>query len=211
MNPFDDPDVATRYEAWYLGPGVSADRLEKTVLEELLPDGRTLLEVGCGTGHFTRWFEERGLSTVGLDASAAMLAEARLEGSKLLVRADAGALPFPAGSFDIVALITALEFVPDPERALAEAVRVARRGLVVGTLNRFGLYGVRRRLEASPLWRRARWLGPHDVRKLLRRAAGSRARGLEWCSVSWTLPLCGVPRRFPFGDFVGFAVKLTTA
>ena len=71
----------------------------------------TLLEVGCGTGHFTRWFGEQGLQAMGLDFSSPMLAEAIRLGSPPCVQGDALALPFRAGAFDLVALITTLEFV----------------------------------------------------------------------------------------------------
>jgi ubiquinone/menaquinone biosynthesis C-methylase UbiE len=52
-------------------------------------------------------------------------------------RADATSLPYPAASFALVLSVTALEFVPEPERALAEMYRVTAPGgrLVVGTLN----------------------------------------------------------------------------
>ncbi len=65
MNPFDDPAVAERYEQWYSGHGRRADRLEKRLLAQLLedfPGASTVLDVGCGTGHFTRWMASRGLS-----------------------------------------------------------------------------------------------------------------------------------------------------
>jgi len=80
-NPFDDLEVAARYEDWYLGPGASADRLEKELLSKVLEtflERETLLEVGCGTGHFVRWFGDQGLATVGVDVSTTMLAEAEL-------------------------------------------------------------------------------------------------------------------------------------
>lgn len=57
-NLFDEPDFVARYEDWYTGPGRRADRLEKRLLATLLeqfPDAETVLEIGCGTGHFTRW------------------------------------------------------------------------------------------------------------------------------------------------------------
>jgi SAM-dependent methyltransferase len=101
VNPFNDPVVAARYEDWYSGPGRCADYLEKRLLERLLhifPQSRTALEIGCGTGHFTRWLRTKNLATTGLDISAAMLAEARrLDGYNYLL-GDALNLPFGDGT-----------------------------------------------------------------------------------------------------------------
>jgi ubiquinone/menaquinone biosynthesis C-methylase UbiE len=202
-NPFDDPGVAARYEAWYLGPGASADRLEKELLSKALetfPRRETLLEVGCGTGHFARWFEERGLATAGVDVSRTMLAEARRLGTGAYFAADACALPFADRSFDLVALVATLEFLQDPARALQEAVRVARHGLVLGTFNRFSLYALGRRLRSSPLWRQARFFGSAEVRRLAEGAAGSRAHGVIRWAASWS-PI-------PCGDFIVTALSL---
>jgi ubiquinone/menaquinone biosynthesis C-methylase UbiE len=203
-NPFDDPEFAARYEDWYGGPGATADRLEKELLAralETFPEGETVLEVGCGTGHFLRWFGERGLSAVGVDASRTMLVEARRRGPSACVAADASALPFADRSFDLVALVATLEFLPAPPRALREAVRVARVGLVLGTFHRFGLYALRQKLRSSAVWRRARFFGKPRIRKLLSEAAGSRARGILQWTTSWSL--------VPLGDFVVTASKLS--
>ena len=84
-----DERVAAHYEAWYETlEGQRADGLEKGVLCWLLPGfprAGSVLEVGCGTGHFSRWLRCHGLATVGLDLSPAMLAEARvLDGVPLM-------------------------------------------------------------------------------------------------------------------------------
>ena len=74
-NPFNDRALASRYDQWYAGPGRDADILEKELLGELLcsfPNAHSVLEVGCGTGHFTRWLAEKGLEAVGLDVSDPM-------------------------------------------------------------------------------------------------------------------------------------------
>lgn len=142
--------VATNYESWYnTREGRRADRLEKASLEGLLscfPHARRLLEIGCGTAHFTRWLSAHGLRAIGLDLSRAMLSEAGGFRQVPLVQADAHRLPFEDDAFDLSAFITTLEFLEAPERALAEAVRVASQGILLGVLNRCSALAVRRRL-----------------------------------------------------------------
>jgi len=52
-------EIAAHYEAWYETPqGQQADQQEKSLLRRLMevfPGVRTVLEIGCGTGHFIRW------------------------------------------------------------------------------------------------------------------------------------------------------------
>jgi ubiquinone/menaquinone biosynthesis C-methylase UbiE len=69
----------------------------------------------------------------GLDLTPAMLerARAKLTAAGLAARVglyqgDAGALPWPDASFDMVISLEALEFFPRPRRALAEMVRVLK-------------------------------------------------------------------------------------
>ena len=116
-NPFNDEVLAKGYEDWYEGRGRRADLLEKGLLARLLsdfPEAKTVLEVGCGTGHFTRWFAEQGFHVVGLDNSEAMLAEARKRNRVSYIAGNALALPFDDRSFDVVVFIATLEFVADP-------------------------------------------------------------------------------------------------
>jgi ubiquinone/menaquinone biosynthesis C-methylase UbiE len=69
LNPFKNPAFVEGYETWYEETtGRRADRQEKALFQRVLADFpavHTLLEVGCGTGHFTLWFQERGLQAVG--------------------------------------------------------------------------------------------------------------------------------------------------
>jgi ubiquinone/menaquinone biosynthesis C-methylase UbiE len=91
------------------------------------PLGR-ILEVGCGTGYWLRALEGRAGFVAGLDRSAEMLAHAAASDSGAIVRGDALALPFTAGSFDRLVCINALHHFPDRERFLTEAHRVLARG-----------------------------------------------------------------------------------
>jgi ubiquinone/menaquinone biosynthesis C-methylase UbiE len=78
--PFDADKLAVQYEQWYSRSGRRADRLEKRLLGEWIASfagAATVLEIGCGTGHFTRWMAQQRLQAVGLDISPAMLTEAQ--------------------------------------------------------------------------------------------------------------------------------------
>ena len=207
-NPFNDPALASRYDQWYAGPGRDADILEKELLGELLcsfPNAHSVLEVGCGTGHFTRWLAEKGLEAVGLDVSDPMLNEARHQGGTRYVHGDALSLPFADRSFDLTALITTLEFLPDPARALAEAARVARHGILLGVLNRWSVLTLRYRLSGKTMWRSARFFGTWELAKMVRRATGRRTNAIAWRTNLWPIAhLHDLP--LPWGGFIGMAV-----
>lgn len=207
VNPFDNPAVVDGYEAWYETAGRRADRQEKALLRWLLsrfPGAKTILEVGCGSGHFTRWFGTQRVQAVGLDASALMLAEARRLDGLPYVRGDALALPFPDRGFDIVALITALEFVPDPALALAEALRVARSGLILGVLNRHSLLGRQLKRAGGPVWEAARFFSPAELSQAVR-LASKETLAVDWRTTLWPLGPGMLP--LPWGGFIGMAVQ----
>jgi SAM-dependent methyltransferase len=83
------------------------------------------LDVGCGTGHSTAPLRSFAEFVVGLDSSAAMLAQApALEGIAYGI-ALAEALPLRSGSFDLVSIGLAYHWC-DAERFLAEAARALR-------------------------------------------------------------------------------------
>jgi SAM-dependent methyltransferase len=174
------------------------------------PHARSALEIGCGTGHFTRWLASRNLEVTGLDISAPMLAEARERDGLSYVEGDALALPFQERAFDLALLITTVEFVADSLRALTEAVRVARQGLILGVLNRWSLLARKYRASGKPLWRSARFLSPFELAGQVRQAAGARLDRIHWRTTLWPLPLAGdLP--LPWGGFIGLAAHLTGA
>jgi SAM-dependent methyltransferase len=96
--------------------------------------GRRVLEVGCGAAQCARWLVGEGARVVGLDLSTAQLGHARRLAASTglsvpLVQADATALPFPNGSFEVAcSAFGAVPFVADTARVMAEVARV----LVVG-------------------------------------------------------------------------------
>ena len=208
-NPFASPASVDEYEAWYVTAGRRADGLEKALLRRLLaafPQATTILEVGCGTGHFTRWFSGQGLQAMGLDLSWPMLAEAVRLGSPPCMQGDALALPFSTGAFDLVALVTTLEFLPEPVLALTEALRVARQGLLLGVLNRQSLLWLRSKREGGPIWGAARFFAPAELSDLVYRAATGRPTEIVWRTTLW--PAWSGVLPLPWGGFIGMAVIL---
>jgi ubiquinone/menaquinone biosynthesis C-methylase UbiE len=207
MNPFADPAVAVSYEAWYETIGRRSDRLEKALLARLLTrfsGAHTLLEVGCGTGHFARWFSGRALWAAGLDVSFPMLLAAARLNRVPYALGDGAALPFADQSYDLVALITTLEFVPDPAAVLAEALRVAGRGVILGVLNRQSVLGWQLRRAGGPVWEAAHFYTPAEVSRLVRQAARRPVR-IHWRTTLW--PLLGRSLRLPWGGFIGMVVQ----
>ncbi|MFD4372579.1 class I SAM-dependent methyltransferase [Streptomyces sp. NPDC058486] len=92
-----------------------------------------ILEIGSGTGVFSaamaRWIE--GSEVVAVDASEAMLAEARRHHPHPAVRYLAGeaeAVPAAADAFDLVLMSRVIHHLPDRARAARELVRVLRVG-----------------------------------------------------------------------------------
>jgi SAM-dependent methyltransferase len=97
--------------------------------------GGDVLELACGTGIVTRRLRELLDPAVGLvatDLSSAMLDYARnkLREQKGIEwrEADAANLPFAAASFGAVVCSLGVMFVPDKDKAFAEARRVLREG-----------------------------------------------------------------------------------
>jgi ubiquinone/menaquinone biosynthesis C-methylase UbiE len=113
-----------------------------------LGGGEKVLDVGCATGHLTRWVGAQldagvGGLAVGIDASPAMVRVARRKRGDLTCRFDIGvaeALPYPDAVFDAVASSLFFHHLADDDklRALCEVFRVLRPGgrFVVADIDR---------------------------------------------------------------------------
>lgn len=163
MNP-------SEYEAWYAtARGSWIAGREFGLMLRLLepPAGATLLDVGCGTGHFSRRFAAAGLRVTGLDPDPATLEYARcLGGGVDYLRSSATALPLADATYDFVTAITSLCFVADASCALREMWRVTRHAVLLGLLNRHSLLYREKREHGG--YRGARWDIPADARRWAR-------------------------------------------
>lgn len=210
--------AAHRYEGWYTTPrGQRADHAERALLDhlfKLFPAARRVLEVGCGTGHFSEWLAQKGLTVFGLDRSPAMLTEmhARVPTCPVIL-GDAHHLPVKSGAVDIVVFVTTLEFLEDPTTGLAEAVRVARQGVIMLVLNRWSLGGFSRRWgpQASQLLlSHAHDYSLWSLRALVQDVTGARLHRVQWASTLFPAVLWKVQGRVPLGEVIGMAAVLAS-
>ena len=124
-------------------------RIKSLILDLAAPRaGERLLDIGCGSGDHLSLFRKKGCDVTGIDPSPFLLdlARQRLEHRAELRLGRAEDLPFSDNEFDIVTLITSLEFTDDPGRAVAEAIRVCRGRVFIGVMNRYSLIGAQGRL-----------------------------------------------------------------
>ena len=121
-------------------------QMVRTLIEETdLHAGQTVLEMGCGTGVLDRWLARRtgGKNPiVGVDINRYLLREAAaltrkdgLEATITFREANAEALPFPDGRFDVTMAVTVIEEL-DADRLLREMVRVTKPGGRVAVIAR---------------------------------------------------------------------------
>jgi ubiquinone/menaquinone biosynthesis C-methylase UbiE len=124
VSEFAAYDVAAT--VWDTGPG----RLYRATAEALLDvapvpvGGARVLDLGAGTGLAGAAALRRGAASVlATDRAGGMLRHG--SGDRALVQADAYALPFGPGSFDLVVAAFVINHLDEPDRCLRECRRVA--------------------------------------------------------------------------------------
>jgi SAM-dependent methyltransferase len=192
---WDTDEAVARYEAWYASPkGAFALEREKLFLAHMVSSWprrtSSLLEIGCGAGHFLELFWEAGFDVSGIDASRPMLdaAKKRLGCRVELHLGNAGLLPIDDQAFDYAVLVTALECMENPEEVVAETFRIASKGVLIAFLSRWSLYWVEKQLSAMAACAFAakgrrqehaaagcKWFSPLQMWKLSRKVSGRPA------------------------------------
>lgn len=109
---------------WYV------DASESEPLEDLIKDihGKSILDVGCGTGrHLARFSRDNALH--GMDLSESMLAEAQLKNPEGHFKAgSAEKLPYEDNSFDCVFSSRVIQHIRNQQKMMDEMTRVCKPG-----------------------------------------------------------------------------------
>lgn len=110
----------------------SYDRILDALAKTLRPrPGMTCVDLGCGTGAFTRRLRRFDLSLTGVDISPLSIERARSIGGATYVVGDICDCPLPADAYDFVVMSGVLHHLPDPGtrvRSLREASRLLKPG-----------------------------------------------------------------------------------
>jgi ubiquinone/menaquinone biosynthesis C-methylase UbiE len=145
---YDFNQEADTYDDFYTSAyGEAVDRAEKRVIQKYITrlEPAKVLELGCGTGHWTQWFASFGFEVVGLDIAEKMLDKARQRGldNATFISGDMMKLPFADHSFEHVFSVAAFSFTTNPRKALLEAIRVLKPGgkLIAAVLNQDSIIG----------------------------------------------------------------------
>jgi SAM-dependent methyltransferase len=187
--PAPDPEVADTMAGWWcshwrgrvgLKEDMTDEPLWQTIKDLLTRPGR-LLEAGCGTGQWVRFFGKMGCDAVGVDFAPSGLKVGLAANPGLrLIQADFRSLPFDEATFDFVVSFGAVEHdIGGPEQALHEFRRVLKpSGLLMCSVPCLNI----QRALALP-WTAVRdWL---KKREWLRRLAGKTAP-FEFYEYMWT-------------------------
>ncbi len=156
-----------------------SDAHKKTV-EAVTESAKNILEIGVGTGLMLPYYPDT-CQIYGVDLSCAMLKRAnarvkrlKLKNVKMLATMDACQLGFMDESFDAVAMPFVITLVPEPERALNEAVRVLKKGGQLVITTRFGAdEGTQAKVEEllAPLVKKIGWSSSFKLGRVKRWAA----------------------------------------
>lgn len=105
-----------------------------------------VLEIGCGRGRWLRLLSQQGWKTFGIDIARV---------ARPQVMASASAVPFRAGTFDLVLAITVLQHLEEKEEALDEVRRLlapSGRLLLLELLDRKGMQWQQHVMPRTDVW-----------------------------------------------------------
>ena len=96
--------------------------------------GKTVLDVGCGTGAYSEALQLEGFECIDIDVNTESIEKTKNTNIQSLIM-DAMKISFQDKAFDTVLLIEVLEHVADPLTVLAEVGRVAKKRILITVPN----------------------------------------------------------------------------
>lgn len=167
-------DLANRYDSWFETPlGKKIFESEKICIEKLIKkvEDKFAVDLGIGTGLFTKILREKGYRVIGIDISDEMLKIAKNRGFEVIKHDLNNPLPFEDESIDFVFSMTSIEFLKNPENLFEEVKRVLKKDgeFLLITLNSLSLWAFVRRLKGlfikNYVFKKGRFYSPNRLKK----------------------------------------------
>ncbi len=134
----DEATVESFGDEWNRFASFSAEELQRAgdeyfdiVTPEMLNAGSLVLDIGCGTGRWSKYVSSRAKFIEAVDPGAAVRAAVPFTascGNIRVTQAGYGNLPFPENSFDFVFSLGVVHHLPDTAAAVKEAASMVKPG-----------------------------------------------------------------------------------
>jgi len=171
MNVFKNKIIAESYDNFYTTElGKQIDAIEKGMISELIENipKTEMLELGCGTGHWTEYFLKQNFKIIAIDTSEPMLDIALKKNLKAkFINGNSENLPFADNSYSVISSITMIEFVENQDTVFSEIYRVLKpKGwFILGSLNAKSILAKNKNNDES--FRNALFLTPNELERKL--------------------------------------------
>jgi SAM-dependent methyltransferase len=134
----DQPTIDSFSEEWTKFNSFSDDEIEHIgaeyfdiVTKEMLHKHAAVLDMGCGTGRWSRYIADRAGVVEAIDPGQSVFAASRLLADKNNVRitqASSDSIPFADETFDLVVCLGVLHHIPDTQKALNDLIAKLKPG-----------------------------------------------------------------------------------
>lgn len=106
-------------------------RIDQQIISDWIPDGASVLDLGCGNGALLNHLQQRRITGYGLEIDNSKIADCIKAGINVIqADLDEGLSQFADQSFDFVILSQTLQALKQPDFLLQEIVRVGKKGII---------------------------------------------------------------------------------
>lgn len=190
VSVFDQDAVLNKGYVYTTGQQLSSRmataRTADVILEQARFEGRRVLDMGCGDGHFTLQFWDRGrpseMTAVDAAPEAIKLADSKREGRAIrFAVGDVHRLPFADNSFDVALMQSVLHHDDTPGDIVREAFRLAPVVVIhepngnspaLKIIERVSRYHREHNERSYTTWRLQRWIQACGARVVCTKFAG---------------------------------------